>query len=99
VLLGLLAVAAVPAGVAAAEVLDRVELVHVAAAVPVGIVVGVAALVLSGRAGREIQITIGRVGGARLVRLGRLLGFLGIYLALTAALAFGFYAVLTLFAD
>jgi len=39
-------------------------------------------------------LTIGRVGGRRVTRIGRLLGALGIYLALAAALSVGVYELL-----
>ena len=97
VLLGLFAVAALPAALALAEMSEPVELLHAAAAIPVAAVLGGAALVLGTRARREVQLTLGRVGGDRLARFGRALGALGLYLAVTAALAIAFFALLTLF--
>ena len=97
VLFGLLGVAAVPAAVAVAQRSDAVELLHAAAAIPVAAVLGVVALVLGSRGRRQVHFTLGRVGGDGLARLGRLLGGLALYVALTAALAVGFYGLLNLF--
>ena len=96
-LLGGLALAALPAAVALAEVLEKVELIHAAAAIPVAAVVGLAAVALATAAVRQVQLTLGRVGGERLARLGRALGLLALYVATTAALALGFFGLLKLF--
>ena len=97
VLVGLLALAVVPAAVAVAQISDTVELLHAAVAIPVAAVLGIAALVLGSRGRRAARLTLGRVGGDRLARLGRLLGGLAVYVAVTAALAVGFYGLLNLF--
>ncbi len=96
--LGLLAVAAVPAAIALSEQVESVELLHAGAAAPVAAVVGLVAIALARRARQQIQLTLGRVGGARVAWTGRALGMLGLYLAVTAALAVGFYGLLELFA-
>ena len=93
VLLGLLSVATVPAAIAYTHYANR-ELLNAEYAVPVGFVLGLAALWLARRARRKSQRTIGRVGGRRAGRWGRILGALGVYLALTAALAVGVYELL-----
>nr|MBA3364910.1 hypothetical protein [Actinomycetota bacterium] len=46
----------------------------------------------------QVQLTLGRVGGSRVAWTGRALGLLAVYLAVTAALAVGFYGLLELFA-
>ena len=99
VLTGLLALAALPAAVAASDRVKGVSLLQAAFAVPVAAVLGIAALALGGHARRRVQLTVGRVGGARLAWLGRILGGLALYLALTAALALGFYGLLNVFAS
>src|SRR5437762_13732983 len=86
VLLGLLSVATVPAAVAYTHYASR-ELLKAEYAVPVAFVLGVLALSLAKRARRRSQRTIGRVGGSRAGRWGRILGGLGVYVAVTAALA------------
>ena len=96
-LCGLLATAALPAAIAVTERSERLDLLHAAAAIPLALMLGVVALVLGTRARRETIMTLGRVGGDRLARVGRVLGGLGVYLALTAALAIAFYGLLRVF--
>jgi hypothetical protein len=97
VAVGLLAAAAIPIGIALAEQLDSVELSDAAAAIPVAAVAGVAAVLMGTRARRRSAFTLGRVGGERTGAVGRWLGAIGVYLAVTASLAIGFYGLLTLF--
>jgi hypothetical protein len=94
VLVGLLAVAAVPGAIAATHYLD-VDLLKAAYAIPVAVVLGLLAVRLARRAQRLTERTIGRIGGAGATRAGRWLGGLGVYLGLTAALAVGVYELLT----
>ena len=93
VVLGLLSVASVPAGVALTHYRD-VELLKAGWAVAPGLVLGVASLQLARGARRRTERTIGRVGGRSLTKAGHLLGALGVYLALAAALSVGFYELL-----
>jgi uncharacterized membrane protein len=93
-LLGLVAVAALPATIAAAEVWDLIRLIEASAAIPVAFVFGVGAILLARGARKRVRRTIGRVGGERLAAVGRLLGALGVALALSGAIAVGFYLIL-----
>ena len=93
VLVGLLALAAVPAGIAYTHYAN-VELLRAGLAIPVGLVLGWLALSIAKRARARSERTIGRVGGRRAARVGRILGGLGVYVALTAALAIGVYELL-----
>ena len=93
VLVGLLAVATVPAAVAATHYRD-IELLRAGWAAIPAFLLGVAALVLARAARRRTERTIGRVGGRRVTRVGRFLGALGVYLALAAALSVGVYELL-----
>jgi len=52
---------------------------------------------LARRALRNVERSIGRVGGEGTARVGRLLGAISLFAGLTAALALGFYALLNLF--
>jgi hypothetical protein len=97
VVCGLLSVAAVPAGVLLARE-TRVTLMQSAGSIGVAMVIGFAAIVLARRARERIQITLGRAGGEGAARTGKALGILGMLLGVTAALALGFYGLLTLFA-
>jgi len=58
---------------------------------------GAIAIVLARRARRNIERSIGRIGGAATARVGRLLGAISLFVGLTAALALGFYGLLNLF--
>ena len=95
--MGVLAAAAIPVGIALAERLESVELADAAAAIPVAAIAGIAAVVMGTRARRRSEFTLGRVGGERTGTVGRWLGAFGVYLAVTASLAIGFYGLLTLF--
>ena len=96
-LTGLLAALAVPGGVALAAYSGRVELLHASAAIPVAIVLGLAAIALARGARRDCAMTLGRVGGLGLARAGSILGAFGLYLAAMALLSIGFFGLLLLF--
>jgi hypothetical protein len=93
VVVGLLSVATVPAAIAFTHYRD-IELLHAGWAAIPAFLLGVAALLLARSARRRTERTIGRVGGRRVTRLGRLLGALGVYVALAAALSVGVYELL-----
>jgi hypothetical protein len=95
VLVGLLSLAALPAAVIAARESDELTLVEAGVVVPVAALLGLVALWLAGRARRRADRTLDRVGGRRTARVGKLLGGLGLYLAATAAIALGVYALLS----
>jgi hypothetical protein len=95
-LLGLIAVLAIPAAGLAAAYTDRVtllEAVHVA--VPVAFVAGLCAVAAYRRARARLERSVRRAGSGA-VRAARFLAFTGLYLAVTGALALGFYGVLHL---
>jgi steroid 5-alpha reductase family enzyme len=94
VLLGLLAVAAVPVAVVLSRQTAGVRLIDAVWAIPVALACGVAALLFSRGAGGRIRRTLERAGGVGRVRLGRVLGVAGICVALSASIAVGFYELL-----
>jgi len=96
--LGLLSVLAVPAGILLSRQ-TSVTLLQASGAVGVAAVLGWVAIVEARRGRERVQLTLGRVGGGAAAGLGRLLGVLGIMLAAAAALALGFFGLLTLFAS
>jgi hypothetical protein len=96
VVLGAVAAAAVPVAIALAEQLGSVDLRDGLPAIPFAAVFGLAAWVLGTRARRRSEFTLGRLGGRAAGTAGRWLGILGVYLAVTAALAIGVYGLLTL---
>jgi hypothetical protein len=93
-LLGLLGAALVPAAIVVAEGREDLELVDAGYAVPVAFVLSALAVWAARRARRGLERSLGRIGGEKTARAGRILGWLGIYIALTAAVALGIYAYL-----
>ena len=98
-MLGTLSVAVIPAGILAARELEKVRLLDASWSIVVAALLGWWAIILSRRGRERLQITLGRAGGKVAARAGRLLGILGILLAVTAALALGFWGLLSLFAE
>jgi hypothetical protein len=88
-----------PAGVLAARETEQVTLRLATISIAVACLLGWMAIILARRARERIELTLGRAGGASTARIGRLLGVLGVLLAITAGLAVGFWGLLTLFAD
>jgi hypothetical protein len=95
VLVGLIGLATLPAAVLFAERSDDVTLVQAGIAVPVAALLSIVALWLARRGRRRSDRTLDRVGGRGAARVGKLLGGLGLYVAATAALALGVYALLS----
>jgi hypothetical protein len=95
---GLAAVAAIPGGVVLSYYSDAVTLVESSSSAGLAILFGLYAVVLARRGRETVARTLGRAGGSHAVRAGRLLGWLGVCLGITAGLAVGFYGLLTLFA-
>jgi hypothetical protein len=94
-----LSLAAIPAGVVLARKLEQVTLVDSSGSVAAAALLGWAAIVLARRARERIQITLGRAGGGAVARTGRIFGTVGLLVAGTAALALGFWGLLSLFAQ
>lgn len=90
---GVLAVLAIPVAVLVTDVRNDLRLLHAGVAVPVAAILGIVAIRLARRARRRLERTLGRAGGAVSARFGRILGWLGVYLALIGAIALGFYYV------
>jgi len=86
-----------PAAFVAARQLDRVTIVQATGATCAAALLGLFAILLARRAFRNIERSIGRVGGEATARVGRLLGVLSLCIGLTAGLALGFYALLNFF--
>jgi hypothetical protein len=95
---GLFSVAVIPIGIVLARESEAVTLVNASGSAAVAILFGFSAILLARRARTQIEITLGRARGGQAARAGRLLGLLGVLLGATAALALGFYGLLTLFA-
>jgi hypothetical protein len=95
VVLGLLGLAALPVAVMVARESEDVTMVQAGVAIPAGALLSLLALWLARRARRRADRTLDRVGGRATARMGKLLGGLGLYLAATAAIALGVYALLS----
>jgi len=93
VALGLAACVAIPVAVAIARESPRVGLLDAGWAVPVAFVFAVAALVVGRRARRDAERRVTDTGRG-LARVGTALGTLGLCLALSGAIAVGFYFLL-----
>ena len=85
-------------GIALARETRPITLLNSSGSVAVAVLLGAVAIVLARRARERVQITLGRAGGEGAARVGRALGLLGLLVGATAALALGFYGLLTLFA-
>ena len=92
-LVGVLAVAAIPVGILITNYRNDLRLIHAGYAVPVAAVLGFVAIRLARRARRRLERTVGRAGGSVPARLGRIFGWLGLYFALIGAIALAFYYV------
>jgi hypothetical protein len=99
VLVGLLSTLTMPAAILVTRWSDAYELLHATAAIPVGALLGIAAILLARRARSRLAPTLGHPRGTRTARLGRLLGLLGFLLALTAAGSVAVYEMLKVVAD
>jgi len=95
-LLGLLALGELGAVALLDRIRSDVSLREVGAGVGIGVFLALVSLSLARRARFDYQRTLGRIGGSGVAVAGRLLGTAALLVSLTAASAFGVYAVLTL---
>lgn len=94
VVLGTLALAAVPAGTLASGRIVSVDLVRATiVSVAAAVVLGLAGVAASRRARFSIERSLSR-RGERIARAGRLLVFAGLYIAAIGGIALGFYGVI-----
>jgi hypothetical protein len=94
VLLGALAVAAIPVGVLAAQESARLRLLETLyVVVPVAVLLGLSALAASSRARFNAARSLAERGRGPL-RLARVAAWAGLYAGLTGAIALGVYGVL-----
>jgi hypothetical protein len=95
VLVGLLAVATMPAAILATRWSEQYELMQAGFAIPLAAGLGLLAIALARRARSRLAPTLGHPKGTRTARLGRFLGLLGFLLALTAAGSLAVYWILS----
>ena len=94
-LVGLLATATMPLAILATRYSGSYELLHAGFAIPVALALGAGAIGFGRGALRHDDMRLGRAGGRRAARLGRVFGVLGIALASTCAVALAVYGILT----
>jgi hypothetical protein len=92
--LGLAAVVTLPAAIIFAEKGDRITLLESSVAIIPAFLLAVAAVYLARRARRGIDRTLGRVKGSKLAQTGRILGYIALYMAVTASISVATYYVL-----
>ena len=94
IVLGTLALLAIPAGAAVAALLSPVQMLRATLiTVPVALVLGLAGVSAARRARFRLERSVYRPG-ERTVRIGRLLVWAGLYAAVIGALALGVYGTL-----
>jgi hypothetical protein len=92
-LIGLLALAAIPVAAAITEWRGDLRLIHAGVAVPVGAILAIVAIRLARRARQRLERTLDRAGGRGRARTGRILGWLALYISLIGAISLGVYAL------
>jgi hypothetical protein len=83
-----------PLAIAGTRYARSYRLLDAGYAIPLGLGLGIAALITARAATRRDKQSLGRLGGTGAARLGRVVGILGICLALTALLSLGVYELL-----
>jgi hypothetical protein len=94
VALGIAATATMPLAILGTRYSSTYRLLDAGFAIPLGLLLGVAALALARSARFRNERALGRLGGETAIRWGRILGTLGICLALTALISVGVYEFL-----
>lgn len=93
-LLGVLSVVTMPLAILGTRYSSAYRLLDAGFAIPLGLVLGVSALALARSARRRDERALGRLGGVRSARGGRILGTAGVCLALTALISVAVYGLL-----
>jgi len=94
VVAGVASIATMPVAVYLTRFSDAYELLHAAFAIPVGVALGVVAIVLTRGARRRSALSLSRVGGGGVARAGRVLGIVGVCIALAALVSVAVYGLL-----
>jgi len=94
VVAGVASIATMPLAVYVTRFSDAYELLDAAFAIPLAAGLGVAAIALARSARRRSALGLGRVGGGGVARVGRILGIVGVCIALAALVAVAVYGLL-----
>ena len=88
-----------PLAIAGTRYVRSYKLLAAGYGIPLGLAFGIAALAAARAARRRDEQSLGRLGGTRAARFARIVGTLGICLALTALLSLGVYELLQYLAN
>jgi peptidoglycan/LPS O-acetylase OafA/YrhL len=91
---GLASVAALPLAIYLTRFSERYELLHAGFAIPVAAVFGLLAVALAGRARRRSALGLGRDERNRSASVARVLGIVGVCMAVAALVSLGVYGLL-----
>jgi hypothetical protein len=94
VLAGLASVATLPLAIFLTRFSETYELLHASFAIPIAAVLGLVALALARRSRRRIALSLSSVRRDRAAVAGRILGIVGICIALAAVVALAVYGLL-----
>ena len=92
--MGVLSVLTLPVAVYVTRYLESYDLIDAGYAIPIGVVLGLAALGLARRAARESSIRLGPPRADGVVTAGRVLGIAGICIALAGVVSLVVYGLL-----
>jgi hypothetical protein len=95
--LGIAALATLPAAVELSRRSSRVELLDVAYAIPLAFALGLVALIMARRARQNLRWLRLREGGTGVASAAVVIGLVAVCLAVTAALSVGFYGLVLLY--
>ena len=95
VVLGVVSTVALPAAIVATRYSRSYDLLHAGFAIPLVVLTGLAALVLSRQARALNSATLGSTESGKAATWGRVLGILGLCLATSATISNAVYGVLT----
>jgi hypothetical protein len=87
-------VATLPLAIYATRFSDAYELLDAGWAIPVAVVLGIAALALARRARIQAAVSLASARGGGVARAGQVLGLLGLCIAASALVALGVYGLL-----
>ena len=91
---GLASVATLPLAIYLSRFSERYELLHAGFAIPIAAALGLLSLVLGRRTRMRAALALGRSEREGLARAGRVLGIVGICMALAALVSLGVYGLL-----
>jgi hypothetical protein len=83
-----------PAAIFGTRIGRSLRLIDAGYAIPLGILLGVAAVAAARAARHANERSLGRLGGTKAARFGRIVGTAGVCIALTALISLGVYAFL-----